>query len=162
MKYIFIGKIITTHGIKGELKIRSNFKYKEKVFKVNNFLYFGKDKIPFKILSYRVHQNYDMLTFETLDDISKVIKYKQESVYFDREKLIIENDYLDEDLIGLSAIYKEELGFVTNIVDAGNGNLLFVVDNRFYVPKNDNFIEKVDLENKKIYFKDIEGLILWK
>ncbi len=160
MEYIFIGKIITTHGIKGELKIRSNFKYKDKVFKINNILYIGKDKIPFKLLSYRVHQNYDMVTFETLDDISKVIKYKQESVYFNKEELVIENDYLDEDLIGLTCVYNDEIGVVTNIVDAGSNNMLFVINNKFYIPKNNNFIEKVDLEDKKIYFKDIEGLIL--
>ena len=33
MKFINIGKIVNTHGIKGELRILSDFKYKDKVFK---------------------------------------------------------------------------------------------------------------------------------
>ena len=32
MDYIYIGKIVNTHGIKGELRIISNFEYKELVF----------------------------------------------------------------------------------------------------------------------------------
>ena len=32
MEYIKIGKIVNTHGIKGEIRLLSNFKYKEKVF----------------------------------------------------------------------------------------------------------------------------------
>ena len=33
MKFINIGKIVNTHGIKGELRILSKFRYKDKVFK---------------------------------------------------------------------------------------------------------------------------------
>ena len=38
MEKIYIGKITSTHGIKGELKIKSNFEFKDKVFKVGNKL----------------------------------------------------------------------------------------------------------------------------
>ena len=33
---IYLGKVVNTHGIKGELRIISDFKYKNTVFKVNN------------------------------------------------------------------------------------------------------------------------------
>ena len=36
MNKIYIGKVVNTHGIKGEIRILSNFEYKDKVFKVNN------------------------------------------------------------------------------------------------------------------------------
>ena len=32
---IYVGKIVNTHGIKGELRILSNFKYKNEIFKQN-------------------------------------------------------------------------------------------------------------------------------
>ena len=35
MEYIKIGKIVNTHGIKGEVRILSNFEAKEYVFKKN-------------------------------------------------------------------------------------------------------------------------------
>ena len=36
MKDVYVGKIVSTHGIKGEVKILSDFEYKDKVFKVGN------------------------------------------------------------------------------------------------------------------------------
>ena len=40
-EYILIGKIVQTHGIKGELRIRSNFEMKDRVFKKGFNLYIG-------------------------------------------------------------------------------------------------------------------------
>ena len=42
--YIKIGQIVNTHGIKGELKIISDFKYKDKIFVKDFNLYIGKNK----------------------------------------------------------------------------------------------------------------------
>ena len=39
MEYVKIGKIVNTHGIKGELRIRSDFEYKDRVFKKGFILY---------------------------------------------------------------------------------------------------------------------------
>ena len=36
MSRIVLGKYVNTHGIKGEIRIKSNFKYKDKVFKIGN------------------------------------------------------------------------------------------------------------------------------
>ena len=47
-------------------------------------------------------------------------------------------------------IYKEELIKVTN----------FIIDiSGVFIPKNENFIEKVDLKNKKMIVKNMEGLL---
>ena len=35
MEKVYIGKIVNTHGIKGELRILSDFEFKDKAFKVN-------------------------------------------------------------------------------------------------------------------------------
>ena len=45
MEYVLIGKIVNTHGIKGELRIKSDFLMKERVFKKGMSYYIGKDKI---------------------------------------------------------------------------------------------------------------------
>ena len=41
MKYVYLGKIANTHGIKGELRILSNFKYKSRVFNKGFKVYIG-------------------------------------------------------------------------------------------------------------------------
>jgi len=162
MDYINIGKIITTHGLNGEVKITSNFKFKEQVFIKEFILFIGESFEEHKILSYRKHQNYDMVILDKIDTIDKAIKYKQKKVYIKRSDLDLNNNYLDEDLINMDAYYNnEKIGIIKRIVDAGNNNLLIMLDNGKYIPKNDNFIECVDLKNKKVILKNVEGL-LWE
>lgn len=160
MDYINIGKIITTHGLKGEIKITSSFSLKDQVFKKGFFVYLGENYEKHEILNYRKHQNYDMVILDKIDDIDKAISYKMKNVYILRSDLLLENNYLDTDLINLNVIYNnKKIGFVKDIVDAGSGNLLILLDNGKYIPKNNNFIEKVCLEKKEIYLKNVEGLV---
>ena len=38
MKYVLIGKIVNTHGLKGEVRILSDFKYKDRIFYINGII----------------------------------------------------------------------------------------------------------------------------
>ena len=164
MEYVYVGRIVTTHGIKGEIKIRSNFKYKDKVFVVGNTLYIGKNYEERKILSYRVHKDYDMVMLDGLDDIDKVIPYKNLLVFVSKDQLKLSyNQYVNEDFINMSVYFNNNfIGTVVSINDMGNGNDVFVIKDRnktIYVPKNDNFIDVVDLKNNILLLKNVEGLV---
>ena len=52
MDYVYIGKIVNTHGIKGELRIRSNFELKNVIFKPGFTLYVGEGYVhnPYYLL----------------------------------------------------------------------------------------------------------------
>ena len=164
MEYVYVGRIITTHGIKGEIKIRSNFKYKDKVFVVGNTLYIGKNYEERKILSYRVHKDYDMVMLDGLDDIDKVIHYKNLLVFVSKDQLKLSNNqYVNEDFINMSVYFNNNfIGTVVSINDMGNGNDVFVIKDRnktIYVTKNDNFIDVVDLKNNMLLLKNVEVLV---
>ena len=64
MEYVCIGKLVNTHGIKGEVKLLSNFEYKNKVFVVGMNFYIGEDKEKVTVNSYRHHKVFDMVTFK--------------------------------------------------------------------------------------------------
>ncbi len=81
MDYIYIGKIVSTHGIKGEIRLISDFEYKELVFKVGTPIYIGNDKKRNIINSYRHHKNYDMITMEGYNNINDVLQFKNQKVY---------------------------------------------------------------------------------
>ena len=59
MQYLYIGKIVNTHGIKGEIRILSKFKYKDKVLKKHFKIYIGKNKQEETINTYRKHKQFD-------------------------------------------------------------------------------------------------------
>ena len=159
--YIYIGKIVGTHGIKGEIRILSDSEIKNQVFVPNFKVYFGNDKNEFTITSYRHHKNYEMITMAGYNNINDVLQFKNQNVYVKRSDLQIE-DYLLDDLIGLDIIDNDNvIGKVEDVVKNGN-NILLKIDGEhsFYIPKVDEYIIKVDIEDKKIYVKNIGGLII--
>lgn len=161
MKYIYIGDVVNTHGLKGEVRLISNFEYKKRVFKKNFKLYIGRSKEEVKINTYRVHKEYDMLTFEGLTSIDDVIIYKGDKVYINRDDLKIKG-YFNEDLIGLE-VYSDDkyVGKVEFIMKNKAHNILVVTeeDKKSLIPNIPEFVSKIDLDNKRIDIKAIEGLI---
>lgn len=159
MKYIKVGTIVNTHALKGEVRIISNFEYKDRVFKINNILYIGMSKSEEVIETYRVHKNFDMVKFKGIDNITDVLKYKGSAVYVNIDDLKLKDDeILIEELLGMSVIVNDKLlGSITDYID-NNGNKLVVVNNR-YIPYNKDLIEKIDKINRKVYYKNIDYIV---
>lgn len=159
MEYVYIGKLVNTHGIKGEVRILSDFKYKNLVFKKGFKFYLGQDKQELTVISYRHHKIYDMVMFDGYQDINQVLEFKGLSVYVKRSELKV--DYLNEELIGFD-IYdnrlKKTIGKLTMIRQNNNQELL-VVDNHIYIPKIEEFVKQIDLNNKKIIVETIGGML---
>ena len=152
MKKIVIGKYVNTHGIKGEIRIKSNFNYKDKVFKVGNEIIIDK---PYIITSYRVHKDYDMVTLEGINSINDIIHLKNSLVYIERDKYLDNNDYLDSDLIGFKLVNNELNLVVTDISYINDKKKLLVSENKL-IPFE--LIDKIDYSNKIIFIKDVIGL----
>ncbi len=163
MDYVYVGKIVNTHGIKGELRILSDFEKKDVVFKEGFPLYIGEGHIKEIISGYRHHKSFDMVTFEGYDNINQVLNYKGMKVYANREDLNLKtDDFLLEDLIGFAIKDNgETLGKVKEIVYNGSGTLLVVEGTKtFYIPNNKEFVKKVNLETAEIECENAKGLIL--
>lgn len=158
MKYIKIGKIVNTHGIKGEIRLRSNFQYKDKVFKTNMNIFIGKDKVNKVINTYRPHKTFDMITIKGINNINDVIKYKSKDVFINEIDLILENnEILIEDLIDYEIFNNNEfIGTVVNFMNNSAYDLL-ILDNGKKIPFLDEFIIKI--EKKKIYVNLPEGYL---
>ena len=161
MNYIYVGEIVNTHGIKGEVRLLSDFKYKTDVFKKDFVVYIGKEKKKFVINTYRHHKIFDMVTFQGIEDINDVLDYKGMKVYINKSDLKIDG-ILDEDVIGLKAYNGTKLiGEVTEIMKNKAHDILVIEhdDKRYLVPYIDEFVTKIDLKNKRVYLKLIEGML---
>lgn len=153
---VLVGKYVKTHGIKGEIKIRSNIKYKEKIFKQGNTLKINNQE--FVIEGWRKHQEYDMITFKGINDINQIIDLKGSNVYINKDLLNLDtNEYLDTDLIGLDIYIGNKLvGKVDDITYLNHNKKLLVIGNK-YIPFE--LIKDIDLKNKKIIVEEVLGLI---
>ena len=158
MEKIYIGKIVSTHGIKGEIRILSQFNFKDKVFKIGNKLII--DDKEYEIKSYRVHKGFDMVTLDDYKDINEVLFLMKKKVYFDKEKLGLSDDeVLDEDLLEYKVISNDgRIGSIMEVFYASPTNKVIRVkfDKEFLVPSS--FFTKVDKKNKTIYVELVNGL----
>lgn len=150
----YIGKIVNTHGIKGEVKIISNIKHKDLIFKKGNIVIIENEKLT--INSYRTHKNFDMITFKNINDINDVLKYKGLDVFIENKDSDI---YLDEDYIGLDVYSDKYIGKIEDIMNNTKQDI-FVIENndkKYYVP--DVFVKEIDIKNNKMIIEEIDGLI---
>ena len=90
MNKVYIGKIVNTHGIKGEIRLLSDFPFKDKVFVVGNNILV--DDIEYKINSYRRHKMFDMITLDGYNNINDVLFLLKKDVYFDEDNLILNDN----------------------------------------------------------------------
>jgi 16S rRNA processing protein RimM len=163
-EYIYIGKIVNTHGIKGELRLLSNFKYKEKVFLENRKIYIGDEKKEEMIKSYRYHKIFDMITLYGYGNINEVLKFINKNVYVKKNDLnLSDKEFLDEDLVNLNIVFNnKEVGHVVAIRQINPKNKVIeavINDKTTLIPYHDDFIRNIDLENKVIEMNLIEGMI---
>ena len=160
MDLVYVGKIVNTHGIKGELRIKSDFEKKELVFKVGNKIIIENSEHI--IRSYRVHKIFDMITIDDFKNINDVLCFVGKNVYVSRDSLKLnKSDYLLSDLIGLNVVFNDTVyGIVSDYSNDLNPLLKIKYEKNYYIPINSKFIKSVDLENKIIYVDDIEGLII--
>lgn len=155
---VYVGEIVNTHGIKGELKIISDFKYKDNVFVPGMKIYLGKRCQEEIIKTYRKHKNFDMITLEGINDINDAIVFKTDNVYVKREDLNIDG-YVDEDIIGLPVYTDEFVGEVFDILKHKQEILVIKNGDKTYlVPFVAEFVS-IDLKNKRINLTVIEGLL---
>lgn len=160
MEYRYVGDLVNTHGIKGEVRIISDSKFKKSIFQVGRILYLGSEKEPLEIERYRPHKIYDMVIFKGIHDINDVIAYKGDRVYINKADVVIDG-YFPEDLIGLEVYYQDQcLGTVEGILTS-KAHDIFRVTGEYscLIPYVDVFVKTIDLFNHRIEVEQVEGLI---
>jgi len=157
-----IGKIVNTHGIRGEVHI----------YNLSDFNRFEKDQTiyvelndksykPLLIKQVRPHKNVLIVKFDGYDNINDVLQYKGLFVYAQQKSEDIEEDeYYFDELIGKNVHLEndEKIGYVISVIEVPQGHLLEVKTSKkkALIPFRKEFIVSVD---DKIVIKDIEGLI---
>lgn len=162
MKYYKCGQILTTHGIKGDLKVKdlSDFNrfYKGSRLYINH----KGEYIEVKVCKASEFGNFLLVAFEGLQDISLVEKYHSDYIYvseIDRNDNLDENEFYYNDLIGKNVISEngEARGIVVEVRELPQAHYLVVEynDKKVLVPFIDEFILSV---GENIVVKEIEGL----
>ena len=157
---IYIGKTVSTFGIKGELKVISDFEYCDKAYKVGNKVLINN--IEHIISSIRYHKNYVLLKIDNLNNINDILKYVGFNIYIKRLDLNLSKDeFLYKDLINSEVVDEDDtkLGKIIEVVNGINVLIKVKGTKEFYIPLIDNYVKRFDLDKKILYTKNAKELI---
>jgi len=166
MKTIVIGKIVNTHGLKGDLKILSSTDFKDERYANKNTLYVEEEgmKKPLKVVMFREHKGFDLVRFEGYEDINLVSSLLGKDLLAEDRPMrhLKQNEFQGQQLIGLKVRQNQiEKGEVIEIKSYPQGDYLVVSkqDGTALIPFRDEFVLTVDIENHFIDIVNMEGLL---
>ena len=160
MTYIEVGWIQNTHGIKGELKVRSSSDFPEVHFKKGKKLFLHQGEIELEISQVRQQKDLYLLQFKGYENINLVEAWKNEVLWIscDQQVALAKGEYYRYQLIGLE-VYDDQEELVGTIVSieetngAQNNLRIQTKEKEVLFPFIPSFIEKVDLPQKFIKVK---------
>ena len=164
MEYILIGKIVNTFGIKGELKVEVHTDFVEERYSEGSTFYIGDDHKEYTSKKYRTHKNYVLLTLKGHEDINLVEHLKNKKIYIKDDDLKpLNNAYYFKDLMDCDVYMDNELKGKVISVEEGKASSYIRVEKKDgksnLVPVLDVYLEKVDINIKRIDLKHMEGLL---
>lgn len=167
--YYKVGKIVNTHGIKGEVRVISQTDFPEERYQVGEILYLFLDKkepLKLTIASHRKHKNFDLLSFEGYYNINQVEPFRDGILKVSEDQLgeLAENEFYYHEIIGLEVFDEtgKSLGQIAEILSPG-ANDVWVVKQKgradILLPYIESVVKKIDLANERVEVEIPEGLI---
>ncbi len=166
-KYLEIGQIVNTFGIKGMVKVQPFTDDIEQFENLKTIYIKNKsEQKEYEIEEVKYHKNMILLKLKGINNIEEANLLRQSYLLKDREKEepLKEGTYYIVDLLGLE-VYDDNgnlLGTLEDIFNTGS-NDIYVVKNelgkQILLPAISEVIKGIDIKNKKIIVHLIKGLI---
>ena len=166
-KYLEIGQIVNTFGIKGMVKVKpftdniERFSNLEKIYIKNK-----SGQTEYKIQEVKYHKNMVLIKFEGIENPEQADLLRNSYLIVDREteEPLESGRYYIVDMIGLDVFTddNEYLGKLEDIYNTGS-NDIYVVKNELgkqvLLPAIEDVIKNIDMDNKKVIVHLIPGLV---
>lgn len=171
-KWYVVGKIVNTHGIRGEIKVLSQTDFADERFAPGSILLMvneesGESK-EVKVANSREQKNVYILKLDGFNNINEVEKFKGWSLKIaeSEQGKLEEGEYYYHEIIGCSVVTEEgeALGVISEILSPG-ANDVWVVESPkgkgkpILLPVIDEVVLKVNVTDKLVTVRLMEGLV---
>lgn len=163
MEKIKIGQVVNVVGLKGELKVYHYSDYKER-FEELSEIYLDQRQV--KIEGVRYMKEMVILKLEGISDRTEAEKHKGKDIFIDKQdvRVLPEDTYYIFDLIGLSVQDESGavLGTLCDVIQNSSQDIYEIEKEdgkKFMIPAVEEFILNIDIENRVMTVKLIEGLM---
>lgn len=156
LQFLEAGEIVTTHGVRGEMKV---LPWADGPEFLMDFKRVRIDGTEYKVESCRIQKTCNLLKLQGIDtmEMAQALRGKTVEVY--REDADPETIFVAE-LIGMRVFFDgAEIGNVTQVLDYP-GNKVYVVkgEREYMIPAVKQFILSTDMQANEMHVKIIEGM----
>lgn len=169
-RWFNVGKIVNTHGIKGEVRVISKTDFAEERYKPGNTLYLFMDgrnePVEVTVNTHRLHKQFHLLQFKERQNLNEVEELKNAIIKVPEEELgeLNEGEFYFHEIIGCEVFTEEGelIGKVKEILTPG-ANDVWVIGRKgkkdALIPYIESVVKYIDVKEKKIEIELMEGLI---
>lgn len=168
-KYICVGKIVNTQGLKGHVKIYPYTSRKED-FKPLKYLWvqkpYSEEKVELTIDSKRYHKNLVIMSFKGFGTIEDVESYKDCLVYAKKQDLYDgdKDSFFYSDILGFQVVDEKKgcVGVLEEITQGAVQDIFSIKTkkgNVFFVPCVKAFVKSFDMDKHIVHVSLIEGMM---
>ncbi len=166
MDFLEVGKIINTHGLKGEVKVTAWTDFPEDFENIGHVFVkssFSEERLDIKNVKYQ--KNNLIVKFAQINSIEEAEKYKNSVLTASRDALgeLPEGVYYIADLLGCTVfdVRDEVIGELSDVFSTGSNDVYDIKRDgkkNLLVPIIEGVLKSVDIENKKIVIEIPAGL----
>ncbi|NLL05801.1 MAG: ribosome maturation factor RimM [Clostridiaceae bacterium] len=169
IQYFEIGKIVNTHGVKGEVKVlplTDDPKRFNKLKTVYISSAITENMQKYNLEGVKFHKTFVLLKIKDINDANEAEKLKEKFIIIDREEAVKlpKDSFFICDLINCE-VYDEKvnkLGILIDILQTGSNDVYIVRDENkkeILIPALKSVVKEVSVEKKKIIVELPQGLI---
>ncbi|WP_150267590.1 ribosome maturation factor RimM [Paenibacillus tepidiphilus] len=167
-----VGKLVNTHGIRGEIKVVSRTDFPEVRFAAGSKLLIepqdGGTKVEVEVEAAREHKGTFIVKLKGITDINQIEKYKGSLLKVPGDDLVelSEDEYYFHQIVGCT-VYTEDqpdqpLGQITDILQPGANDVWVVKPSKgseILIPVIKDVVLNVDIAEQKVTVRLMEGLL---
>lgn len=164
-KYLCVGRIVGSRGLRGELKVEHYCDSPDVFFDIENF-FTDTNEDPLDIESMRVHKSQVLLCLKGIESKDSAEKLRGKYIYAFRDDIPIEpGSYFIEELKNCDVYNFENnrfYGTLRDVFNTGANDIYEIYDfeenKEYLVPVIEGTLVNVDLDENKIFINPIEGI----
>lgn len=163
-RFLEIGKIVSVHGLKGDVKVEPWCNEPEFICEFN-MLYSKDGKKEYEIERCRIQKNMAIMKIKGIESVEEGQAMRNRILFMDRNDVELEDGYyFFQDLIGLEVIDADNqivYGKIEDVLQTGANDVYHIKNDdgkSYYIPAIPDVIDRVDLNDEKMYITPLEGL----
>lgn len=164
-QYLEIGQIVSTHGVKGELRVNPWCDSPEFMKKFKTLYFDNKGEKAVKVISCRPHGNIVILKLEGIDTVEDAQKLRNKTLYMNRnDAKLKKGDWFIQDLIGCTVYDADSnekvYGQLTDVAETGANDIWFIEKDgkEYIIPAIKDVVINVDVEKESVFIRPLKGI----